>query len=275
MKLSVAAWSFPHCTTREAIDVAASLGFEHVDLGINNFKPQLDRVRMFSDGTAYGREFARSCKLKVANIYALFGRDRYDRNLSDPRNHEKAFADFRQIAQFCKATSTPTVFVLPGVVNAGQSRADAIAVSVEALKHLVDIGREAAVEVQIEAHSGSLIEAPDDCIEFLRLVPGLKLALDPSHFTMQGVPQADIHRLVGYAGHVHLRQAAPGQAQRKLEDGTINFPAFFGALRDADYKGCLAAEYIHAPAMAAYVVDVLSETIKMRDCFLSWQGTAR
>ncbi|MBM3523461.1 MAG: sugar phosphate isomerase/epimerase [Alphaproteobacteria bacterium] len=275
MKLSVAAWSFAYCTTQEAINVAASLGFTHVDLGINNFKPQLDRARIVTDGAAYGREFARACRLRIANIYALFGCDRYDRNLSDPRHHERNFADFREIMQFCKATSTPSVFVLPGIVNAGQSRADAIAVSVDALKRLVDIGREAGVEVQIEAHSGSLIEAPGDCIEFLQRVPGLKLALDPSHFTMQGVPQAEVHRLVGYAGHVHLRQAAPGQAQRKLEDGTINFPALFGALRDAGYQGCLATEYIHAPAMAAYVVDVLSETIKMRDSFLSWQGATR
>jgi sugar phosphate isomerase/epimerase len=272
MQLGVAAWSFAQCTLPEAMDLAEALGFECIDVGTNNFKPALDRRQLSQDPAAYGRHVARQTPLKIANLYCLFGRDRYERNLSDAKNHQQNIEEFRHVAKFCEAASLPTAFVLPGVVNRGQSRSEAIAVSVEALKRLVEIGSAAGLTVLIEAHVMSLIKTPDDTLEFLEKVPGLKLALDPSHFTMQGVSQADVHRLIAHAGHVHLRQAAPGQLQRKLEDGTIDFPALFAALRDVGYSGCLATEYIHAPAMAAYPVDVLTETIKMRDCFRAWRG---
>jgi sugar phosphate isomerase/epimerase len=57
-----------------------------------------------------------------------------------------------------------------------------------------------------------------------------------------------------------------------MEEGTLNFPAFFAALRDAGYDGWLAIEYVHQSYMATVYDDVLSETVKMRDCFRAWSG---
>ena len=60
-----------------------------------------------------------------------------------------------------------------------------------------------------------------------------KITLDLAHFMTLGYRQDEIETLAPYAGHVHLRQARQGALQAKMEEGTINFSALFGALRDA------------------------------------------
>ena len=100
--------------------------------------------------------------------------------------------------------------------------------------------------------------------------PRLKLALDPAHFMALGYRQYEVETLCQHTGHVHLRQAKQGVLQGRMEDGTINFPASFGALRDAGYDGWLAIEYVHQAYLNTLFEDVLSETVKMRDAFHIW-----
>ncbi|MFN4292530.1 MAG: hypothetical protein ACK4JD_00165 [Thermoflexales bacterium] len=47
--------------------------------------------------------------------------------------------------------------------------------------------------------------------------------------------------------------------------GTLNFAAMLDALRQAGYNGYLAVEYVHQDYMQTDNVDVISETVKMRD----------
>ena len=67
---------------------------------------------------------------------------------------------------------------------------------------------------------------------------------------------------------MHLRQAKNGLLQTALEDGTINFALIVDKLRSVDYEGYLCVEYVHQNYLGATNVDVITETVKMRD-FLS------
>ena len=87
-----------------------------------------------------------------------------------------------------------------------------------------------------------------------------------------GFRQEEIDPLADIAGHVHLRQARPGLIQTKMEEGIVDFPGLFGALRAAGYDAWLSAEYEHEAGTPSQYDDVLSETVKMRDCFRNWMG---
>ena len=63
-----------------------------------------------------------------------------------------------------------------------------------------------------------------------------------------------------------------GALQAKFAQGTLNFPAMFGTLRDAGYQGWLALEAVHQDYMATLTEDVITETLAMRDCFNDWRG---
>ena len=116
------------------------------------------------------------------------------------------------------------------------------------------------------------MENPDIVLELLSKVPGIKLALDYAHFACLGYTQDAVDVLAEHAGHVHLRQAKSGYLQTKLEEGTLNFPAMFGKLKEVGYDKYLSIEYVHQNYMMTVYDDVLSETIKMRDLFNQWKG---
>lgn len=270
MKFSISSWSFTHLTLAEAGAVAKALGSDGIDLGYF-FGPALDKDRVVSEPEVYGAEIAASLPLPVANLFHLFGDDLQDRNLAGPV-HPQNLTDLKAAIAFAKAAGAPSIFILPGMINPGQSRSQALKACAEALKPMVEAGQVAGVDVLIEPHCGSILNSPGITRDLVAMVPGLNIVLDPSHFVAMGYRQAEIDPLSDIAGHVHLRQARPGVIQTKMEEGVIDFAGFLGALRDAGYDGWLTSEYEHEAGTPSQYDDVLSETVKMRNCVRDWIG---
>jgi sugar phosphate isomerase/epimerase len=265
-RLSCTSWSFPACTLREVAGIARALGVGAVDVGLF-YASALDRDALLASPEAVAAEVRALRELGVtpSNYYHLFGATLADRNLADPAALEANVADFRRVARFCREAAIPTAMVLPGVVNPGQTRAGALAQSARALAELAPIAAEAGVVLTVEPHVHSYLESPALVAELLERVPGLALTLDYAHFVCLGYRQEEIDPLAPRAAHVHLRQARPGVLQAKLDQGTINFPALLGTLRDCGYAGYLALEVVHQDYMDTLHDDVLTETVRLRD----------
>ncbi len=268
MKLSLTSWSLRACSLEEAAGLSKVLGIGALDIGYF-FGPALDKAALLAEPERMA-ERVLSLGVDLPNLDHLFGDTLADRNLADPRHRDRNEADFRQVVRFCKAAGVPTVFVLPGVVNPGQSRRDALDQSAASLAALLPIAREAGVTLTIEPHVHSYLESPALVLELLDRVPGLKLTLDSAHFVCLGWRQDEIDPLAPHAAHVHLRQTKIGALQTKLDKGTINFGALFGTLRDAGYAGRLAIEYTNQDYMDSIFDDILTETIGMRDLVRAW-----
>lgn len=263
MQLSITSWSFPACSLDEAIGIAQALGIDALDLGYF-YASALDRDAILADPAKVANE-VRSLPIAVPSFYHMFGNSIADRNLADPANRPSNSRDFAAIAQFCRHAGIPTIFVLPGIVNSGQTRDAAMQASSAALGELVDIADGEGVMLTIEPHVHSLLQSPAQTCELLDRTPGLKLTLDHAHFVCMGCSQEDIDGLIPHAAHIHLRQARPGALQAKYLEGTIDFPALIGALARQNYRGGLAIEYVHQGYMNTLFDDVLTETITMRD----------
>jgi len=268
MKLSVTAWSFPVLNLDEVGGLARVLGIDAIDVSFF-YASALDRARVLGSPDAYGEDLRRRVQVDIASFYYLFGNGLDERNLALGPNGAN-LADFDKVLRFTKAAGADNVFILPGLINPGQSRAQAIANSVEALKPLVEAGDRSGVTVTIEPHVHGILESVDAVHDICARVEGLKIVLDLAHFTALGYRQEEIETLAPLAGHVHLRQARQGALQAKMEQGTINFPSLFAALRDAGYDGWLAIEFVHQAYMDTLYDDVLTETVKMRDTFRAW-----
>jgi len=274
-RLSCTSWSFPACTLPEVVGIARALGIDAVDVGLF-YASSLDRDAVLH-APERAAEALRRLGMAASNYYHLFGTSLAERNLADAASLAGNVADFRQAVRFCRSASIPTVMVLPGVVNPGQTRAAALAQSARALAELAPIAAEAGVVLTVEPHVHSYLESPALVEELLARVPGLRLTLDYAHFICLGYRQEEIDPLAAYAAHVHLRQARPGVLQAKLEQGTINFPALLGMLRTCGYRGYLALEYVHQAYMDTLYDDVLTETVRLRDLVRSYlsAGAAR
>lgn len=267
MKLSVTSWSFPHCTLKETVGIARALGIEAVDVGLF-YRSALGKDVLLND-PENAAEQLKVHDVTLSNLYYLFGASPEDRNLALAESLRDNVKDFEKVMTFCKAAEIPSVMILPGVLNQGQHRQDALEQTATALKELIPVAKNAGVVVTLEAHVHSYLESPSLILDLLEKAPDLKLALDYAHLVCLGYRQEEIDVLAPAAGHVHLRQARSGVLQAKLEEGTINFPALLAVLRETGYDGYLAAEYVHQPYMNTLFDDVLSETVKMRD--LVWR----
>jgi sugar phosphate isomerase/epimerase len=271
IRFSVTSWSFPQLTLREVGGLAKVLGIEGIDVGYF-YRSALNKARLLAEPERYAAEVRDTVPVAISNLYHLFGTDTVERNLASPAGRAENLADFRQALKFCVAAGAPTVFILPGVINGAQSRAQALDQTVESLKPLLDAAAQVGVTVCLEPHVHSYLESPGITAELCERAPGVKLAIDYAHFAVSGYRQEEIDVLAPWFGHAHLRQARPGALQTRLEEGTLNFPALFGTFRDAGYDGWLSSEYVHQAYFDTIHDDVLTETVKMRDLFRAWSA---
>jgi len=263
MKMALATWSFPYCSLNEVVGISQALGINAVDMGID-YRPAIDRAALLADPETTGKKI-RSLNVVTPCFYYRFGESLDDRNIADPDHYDANIEDFRKVVSFCIAADIKTIFILPGIVNPGQTVASAIEISARALRAFVAIAQEAGITLTIEPHVRSVTESPAMTLTLLDRVPGLKLTLDYSHFVCLGFRQEDIDPLASHAAHIHLRQAKPGELQAKYDYGTINFPTLIGTLKDVGYDGYLVLENVHQTYMNTVYDDVLTEIIRMRD----------
>jgi sugar phosphate isomerase/epimerase len=263
MKLCVTSWSFPALTLPEVAGVARAIGIAAVDVGLF-YRASLDKARVLAEPEAAAAELA-GLGVELSNLYWLFGADIAERNLADPAARRANLADFVRVLRFCRAAAIPSLMLLPGIINPGQGRDEALAASAESLRALLPLAQEAGVALAVEPHVHSYCESPVLALALLERVRGLRLVLDYAHFVCLGHRQEEIDPLAPHAAHVHLRQARPGALQAKLAQGTINFAAVLTTLRKAGYDGYLAIEYVHQGYMNTLFDDVLTETVQMRD----------
>ena len=268
MRLSVTSWSFPACTLEEVAAIARAIGIEAIDVGLF-YRAALDREEILEDPDAVAARL-KGLGLPVANYYHLFGEGLEGRNLALPGTLDANLKDLEKVLAFADRAGIASVFILPGVVNPGQSREAAARVSAESLGAMQALARDFEARLCIEPHVHSWAESPA-LVRRLVDETGIGLALDYAHFACLGYRQEEIDPLARHAVHIHLRQARMGALQARFAQGTLNFPAMFATLRDAGYAGSLAIEYVHQDYMNTLNEDVLTETIAMRDCFRNWQ----
>jgi sugar phosphate isomerase/epimerase len=268
MYLSLTAWSLPACTLSEAAAISRALGIGALDVGLF-YRSALDKAELLSDPHAAAGRLA-ALGVRLPNYYHLFGEGLAGRNLADPASLDDNLKDLAQVLTFADAAGIGSVFILPGVVNPGQSRGQAEAASTAALREMMALAAGHTARLCIEPHVHSFAESPAITRRLLEAT-GVGLVLDYSHFACLGYRQEEVDPLAPFAAHVHLRQARMGALQTKFAQGTLNFPAIFGTLRDAGYTGALAIEPVHQDYMNTLFEDVLTEIVALRDCFTEWK----
>ena len=265
MKLAGAAWAYVGASLSESAAILQALGVQAMDL-IAAPGALLDSREIERDPQGQARRVSEA-GLPLSNLLYVFGDGFDDRPLNSVDDTVRAanLDTFKRVLQFCTAASIPSVLVLPGVDQVGISHEEAVELSAAAMNELAALAAAENMLLLFEPHVDSVLESPFDTLTFLQRNPALKIVLDYSHFVAQGYQPIDVDPLVPYAVHVHLRQACRGKLQARWEDGVIDFPAVVELLKRAGYSGYLTLEYEHDPWMDCDQVDVMTETIRMRD----------
>ena len=106
----------------------------------------------------------------------------------------------------------------------------------------------------LEPWAGAVVNSAETCIEMMAAVPGLGLLVDTGHVADWG---GDPLELLEFAGHVQLRQGAPGFTQLHVDDpnGVVDFDAILTRLDALGSTAKLSIEYFDLPALGWPLAD--------------------
>ena len=265
IKLAGAQWSWVGASFAESANIYKAIGVEAMDL-IAMPGGLLDVGDVARDPKAAARQLA-EVDIDLVNLLVLLGDDFADRALNSPavevrrQNSETLTA----VVEFCAAAGMRSICLLPGVEQTGMSRADAQALAADELRAAVAIGADCGLGVFFEPHRESVLERPDEIVAFMEKNDDLRIVIDYSHCVSIGHREEELHPLLPYAGHVHLRQGANGSIQSRWGDGEIDFEGLMRRLVEIGYSGYATLEYEHEEVWDMDRCDTMKETLKMRD----------
>lgn len=266
IKLAGAAWSFVGTTLLESANIWRALGIQSIDLFAVP-GAQLDSEEIEQDPKGQARRF-KKLGMPVSNLFYLFGTDFENRALNSPDVivQSKNMDTLKKVLDCCRTSNIPSLLILPGIDHPGMSHEDAIRRSGEVLTEMTAVALESGVLLIFEPHVESVLENPKETLKFLKCYSDLKIALDYSHFIALGYKPSDVHPLLPYTRHFHLRQGAYRKLQSRWEDSEIDFTDVVRRLQEVGYEGYLTLEYEHEPGwMKMDQCDVMTESIKMRN----------
>jgi sugar phosphate isomerase/epimerase len=275
MELTCTSFSFPLLSFEDACRMISLLGISAVDLGAHAGAGHLEPEEIEDQTAAVIERVKRAtgeAGLRSADLFPTFGRGFRDRPVNVPDEATRAANEsrFHAFVDLARAAGCSGITLLPGVPWDELGPEGSFELSCEVLAEYVAIAHDAGLRLSVEPHLESIVEAPERARELVERTIGLQLTLDYSHFLAQELPPDRVHPLVQHAGHFHARQARPGALQSPEREGTLDFRDIVKRLKAADYDGYLCIEYTWQEWRGCNNVDVVSESILLRDKLLSY-----
>jgi sugar phosphate isomerase/epimerase len=271
MFLAAGGESFPLLPQKVSIDLISELGLEGYDLILRGGKSlgvQLDDVRSDIPGWA-GRfgERVRGSGLEFADIFCVPGNSLEPMaiNHPDPRQREDAWALFDDMLELAARIGAPGLTMLPGVDWPGEDHEESLARAAHELQQRAEAARARSTRFSVEPHIGSVCPAPSDVARLCELAPDLELALNYTHYTVQGFSDAEIEPLLARARHYKARGSRKGRMQAPLKENSIDFERVIDAMNESDYDGYITLDYVWVDSDGLNDIDVVSEMVLLRD----------
>jgi sugar phosphate isomerase/epimerase len=270
IRFATACYSFPLVTLEQAARIAATLGFEYLDVGAWEIPVNLSREEIVQSPRAVADRLKRVSDregIGFSDFFPTFGEGRTGSplNTRDPQEREANDHAFGAFVELCRTAAIPGMTLLPGLTWPDIPHRQSLELSRDALRRYASIAGDAGLRLGIEAHLESVVEDPTLARQLLEQVPGLTLTMDYAHFVAGGYPIEDAHALLPYTAHFQARQAAPGKLQAAGDAGTIDFVDIMHRLASRGYDGFVAVEYVWQEWRDNNRVDVVSETVMLRD----------
>lgn len=268
-KLACADFTFPLLPHADVFKLIAMLGFEGVDVGLFEGRSHLQPSHVIDNLPRAADTLAakvRDAGLEFADIFyqtTAFP----DRAANHPDAGERAKGRdlFWRMLEFTLRCNAPHLTALPGVDWEGEPRETALKRSADELAWRAEQARQVGVVFAVEAHLGSIAPTPAGAQQLVGLAPGLTLTLDYTHFTYQGIGDAECEALMPHATHYHARGGRRERLQAPLKENVIDYPRVLQAMDRTDYQGYVGVEYVWIDWEHCNEVDNLSETILLRD----------
>ena len=234
VKVAGSSLSFSNQPLDVALRELANLGFSFVDIGATEGWAHINPSEVASQPQKFAEKLRTLCeqfRLKPVAFNAGLGTD----DLSEQQ---------RRLSALCfvaKELGVPVITLGTAPRNTPLER------EVQRFRQLVAIARKFGVTIAFEPHFSQVAENLKVALALVEQVDGLKITLDPSHFTVQGLRFDDYRFLLPHVAHVHFRDAGTkgwNGIQVPMGRGQVDFKAIVKALKELGYDGAISCEYI-------------------------------
>jgi sugar phosphate isomerase/epimerase len=281
ISLSLADLAFPLVDYELVFQIAASLGFDGLDLCAHPVMTHTTAAAIINDSPGVARR-----ALELYEAYGLVVSDFFPQaddmsptadggyvsalapNVPGATRQRAARDWFRSMLEFALMVGAPGLTLLPGVLW-DDDPASSLARASEELAWRVAEGAAHDVAISVEPHLNSIIDTPSTCLELVSRTPGLRLTVDYSHFARSGYLDSEAEPLLPYARHIHARCARKGALQVAMRENVIDFTRMMRCLLGLDYAGYVCCENLWFRPLDADTVDNLSETVLLRNLLLT------
>jgi len=274
LKLSCADFSFPLLLHEAAMNLISVLGLRGIDIGLfagrSHLRPETELRQPKKNGERLRRRLAKY-GLAAADIFLQVHENFRDFAINHPEPSRRNFAreQFVRALDYAAAAGSKHLTILPGVSFKNESRAASLARAADELSWRVEKAATTKLAAGIEPHLGSIVDTPERALALAANVPNLGFTLDYAHFTRVGIPDARIQPLIARASHFHARCARKGRLQSSFKENAIDFRRALRALDQHRFSGWIALEYVWIDWEHCNEVDVISETVLLRDHLLA------
>lgn len=222
--------------------LAKDVGFEAVECGTMDSPADVDGIRKASEKTGL-------------RVHSVMNRDHWKYPLSsgDPAVVSKSVEGMKTSLNNAEAWGAETVLLVPAVVDAHTSYADAWTRSQEQIRKLIPLAEKKKVIIAVEEVWNKFLLSP---LEFARYVddfnsPWVKAYFDVGNVLLYGYPQDWIRTLGKRTVKLHLKdfQFKQDPTIKKsvadwvpLREGQIDWKAIHAALGEVGYHGIATVE---------------------------------
>ncbi|MFM7844521.1 MAG: sugar phosphate isomerase/epimerase family protein [Planctomycetota bacterium] len=214
---------FAELALDEALERILELEFSNVEIAIDETGRQIKPSEVASD---LDRAILRCRNTHRMDVAAY--------SLNIKAQGEDFYQQFTACCKLAKATKVVTLAIPSAELGTPFNE------EVENLRRLVGIARVEGVRVALRSQIGCQSQDPDTVMVLCDNVPGLGLALDPSHYICGPHAGRSIDKIMKYVYHVHLRDTSKKELQVRVGQGEIDYNRLISQLRKLNYNRALS-----------------------------------
>lgn len=241
MIVCVSTECFPELPLAKAMERLAELEFTAVELDVHEHGGHLTPAKVAANPEAAIAECSDLQRLRPVAI-----------SFSAPETPE-LYDRFTACCRLAKSLGIVTIVVDSSELGTPFNG------EIERLRKMVAIASGLGAVVGVKTTRDRMTQDAETTASLCRNVPGLGVALDPSHFIFGHKKQASWEPILKYVCHVHLRDTKPEAFQVRIGQGDVEYGKLVGQLQRVGYKRALCA---HLPPIEG--VDQVAELRKMR-----------
>jgi sugar phosphate isomerase/epimerase len=218
----------------DALRRIGELGFTKVDVAVGDGSPHLKPDDVTADIGRTAQQLRAGPGLAVAAFHI---------ELAERLSAEEATDHVRAMCRLARVLAAPLVSLCAS--PAGSSKE----AEIERLARYNRLARGEGVTLAVATKTGTLTDDPAVAVELCQKVPGLGIALDPSHYLVGPYHDDHLDILFPYVQHVRLRDTdgKTGQFQVRIGQGEIEYGRIVNQLARYDYRRTLSVDIHDQP----------------------------